>query len=89
MVALHRQIEGRPCHAFNLRLGVALGVDAHALVAFVDDPARLPEVDAGGQFAHDHDVEPGHHVAFQRGEIRERVETLGRPQVREQVHLLA
>ena len=84
-----RQLEGRARDAGDLALGVALGVDADALVALGEDAARLAEVDAGGQLAHDHDVEPGHHLALQRGEVGERVEALRRAQVGVEVHLLA
>jgi hypothetical protein len=54
---LARQLEGRARDAGDLGFGVALGVDADALVAFGEDPARLAEIDARGQLAHDHDVE--------------------------------
>ena len=52
------QLEGRPRDAGDLALGVALRVHADALVALLVDAARLAEIDARGQLAHDHDVEP-------------------------------
>ena len=38
------------------------GVDAHALVAFSKDAARLAEIDTRSQLADDHDIETGDHV---------------------------
>jgi hypothetical protein len=65
VAALARQFKRRPRDAGNLAFGVALGVDAHTLVAFADDPAGLAEIDARGQFADDHDVEAGNHVLLE------------------------
>ena len=73
----------------DLAFGVALRVDADAFVAFLEDAARFAEIDAGGEFAHDHDVEARDHVFFQRGEIGQRVKALCRAQVGEEVHFLA
>ena len=87
--ALAGQLEGGAGDAGDLALGVALGVDADALVALGDDAARLAEVDAGGQLADDQDVEAGHHLALQRGEVGQRVEALRRAEVGVEVHLLA
>ena len=84
-----RQIEGGARDAGDLAFGVALGVDADALVALGDDAARLAEVDAGGELAHDQDVEAGDHLALQRGEVGECVEALRRTQVGVEVHFLA
>jgi hypothetical protein len=42
----------------------------------VMDAARLTEIDARGQLAHDHDVEPGDHVLLERREVGQRVEAL-------------
>jgi hypothetical protein len=74
---LARHLEGRARHAGDLAFGVALGVDADAFVALGMDAARLAEIDAGGQFADDHDVETRDHVLLERGEIGQRVEALG------------
>ena len=60
-----------------------------AFVAFLEDAARLAEVDARGQFADDDDVQTGDDLALQAGEIGQRVKALRRAQVRKQVHLLA
>jgi hypothetical protein len=89
LLPLPRHLEGRARHARDLAFGVALGVDADALVALGMDAARLAEIDAGGQLADDHDVEAGDHVLLQRREIGQRVEALGRAQVGVEVHLLA
>ena len=62
---LARQLERGTCHTVDLALGVALRVDADALVAFGENAARLAEIDAAGQFPHDHDVETGHHIPLE------------------------
>ena len=53
------------------------------------DAARLAEIDAAGQFAHDHQIEPGDELALQARGVGQRVEHHRRPQIGEQVHLLA
>ena len=84
VAALAGQIEGGARDATDFGGGVALGVhsDAPAFVV-VGDAARFAEIDAGGQFSHDHDVQTRDHVPLQRREIRKRVEALGRSEVGE------
>src|SRR3546814_10395351 len=53
------------------------------------DAAWLAEIDAAGQFTHDHDVEAADDVGLQRAGLDQRVEAFRRTQVGEQVHFLA
>ena len=66
------------------------GVDPAALAAAgVLNAARLAEVDAAGQFAHDHDVEARDDIGLERRGMREGGIDHGRAQVGEEFHLLA
>ena len=83
-------VEGHPGDAFDLRSGVDQGVDApFAAVGLGGDALGVPEVDAAGQFAHDHEVRPLHHLGLEGRGPRQRREQLDRPQVGEQPQLLA
>ncbi len=89
-VALSRQIEGGADDAFDLGLGIDFGVDpAPAAVRQCLDPARLAEIDAAGQFPHDHQIEAGNDLTLQAGGVGERIEHHRRAQIGEQVHFLA
>jgi hypothetical protein len=46
-------------------------------------PARLAEINIAGEFAHDHDVQTGDHLAFQGGCLRQRLKTQGGTQISE------
>jgi hypothetical protein len=76
--------------ALDLRRGVDLGVEA-ALGAVRQglDAARLAEIDAARQLAHDQMSRPCDDLRLQRGGAGERVEDHRRAQVGEEVHLLA
>ena len=87
---LARQIEGDPGNAVDFRRGIELGVDALAAAVVQSlDAARLAEIDAAGELAHDHDVQAGHQFGLERGGLGQRLETDGRAQVGEQFELLA
>jgi hypothetical protein len=58
-----------------------LRVDRHA--------PRLAEVEVAGQLAQDQDVEPLDHLALQRRRLDQLVEQEGRPEVGEQLQVLA
>ena len=89
VVALACQFKGRTGHTGNLGFGVTLGVDAHALVAFHENPARFAEIHARGQLAHDHDIQARHDFFFQRRKVGQSVKALRGAQVGKQVHLFA
>ena len=73
VAALAREVEGDAGDALDLERVVDLGVDGALLaVAEVDDLLRLAEIDAAGQLAHDHDVEPLDDLALQRRGVGER-----------------
>ena len=73
VAALAREIEGDAGDALDFEGVVDLGVDGALLaVAEIEDLLRLAEIDAAGQLAHDHDVEPLDHVALQRRRVGER-----------------
>ncbi len=86
MSALHGDVEGHPGDAPDLGLLVDQGIDPLALAVVQGlHAARLAEVDAAGELAHDHDVQPGHHLGAQGGCTGQlRVED-GRAQIGEQV----
>ena len=88
-IPLAREIEGGAGDPIDLALGIALGVDAHPLAVFLEDAARLSEIAAGCQLAHDHDVEARNHLGLQGRETGQRVEALRRAQIGEEIHLLA
>ena len=74
----------------DLGSGVTLRVEGLDLAGGVGvAAARFAEVNAAGQLADDHDVETLDDLGLQRRSIDQRVEHLGRTQVREEVHLLA
>ncbi len=76
--------------ALDLGRGVDLGVDRPlAAAGQVLDAARLAEIDAAGELAQDHDVQPLDQLALERGGVGERREDHCRAQVGEQVELLA
>ena len=50
------QFKGCARGAFNFRFCISVGVDAHALIALLEDSAWLAKIAAGGQFAYDHDI---------------------------------
>ena len=83
---LARQLEGDAADALDLVGVVDLGVDGALLaVAEIGDGLRLAEIDAAGQLAQDHDVEPLDQLALQRRGIRQRRIAHGRAQVGEQL----
>ena len=89
-LALSRQIEGDADDALDLGLGIDFGVDpAAAAVRHCLDAARLAEIDAAGQLAHDHQIEAGDELALQARRVGQRLEHHRRAQIGEQVHLLA
>ena len=70
---LARQLEGDAGDALDLVGVVDLGIDGALLaVAEIGDGLRLAEIDAAGQLAHDHDVEPLDHLALEARGFRER-----------------
>ena len=89
VVAATCKLKGRAGNAVNFGFCIALRVDTDTLIALFKDAPWLSEIDAAGQFAHDHDVEPRNDVLFQGREIRERIKTLGWAQVGKKVHLFA
>ncbi len=71
-------------------LGIDLGIDAApGAVGHRLDPARVAEIDAAGQFAHDHQIEAGDQLALQARRVGERLEHHRRAQIGEQIHFLA
>ena len=85
-----RHLEGDAGDAFDLPCFVDLRVDgALAAAGQVLDAARLAKVDAAGELAQDHDVEPGHQFMLERRGLRQRLEAERRAQVGEQIHVLA
>ena len=85
-----RELEGDPGDALDLVGVVDLRVDRPLLsVAKVDDLLRLAEVNAAGQFAHDHDIEPVDNLALQRRGVGKRRVADRRPQVGVELQLLA
>ena len=88
-VALAREVEGHASHAADLRRRVDEGVEAAALAATeILDAPGLAEIDAAGQFAHDHDVETRDDLRLQRRGVGERGVDDGGTEVREELHLL-
>src|SRR5438045_6672104 len=88
MLALPRQIETGADDALDLGLAIDLGVDAAAAaVGQGFDAARLAEVNAAGQFAHDHQIEAGDELALQARLIGQSLEYQYGPEVGEQAHL--
>ena len=80
-----RCFKGNAGDAPHFAFAVAQGVIALALACCVHaDAARLAEVDAAGEFAHDEDVQPLHPFGFQRGAVNQRVHDLRRTQVGKQ-----
>ena len=73
VAALAREIEGDAADALDFVGVVDLGVDAALLaVAEIDDLLGFAEIDAAGQFAHDHDVEALDDFALERRGVGER-----------------
>ncbi len=88
--ALQREIEAGADDALDLNFGVDLGIDAAAgAVRHPLDAARLAEIDAARQFAHDHQIETGDEIALQGRGVGQRVEHHRRAQIGEQIHFLA
>ena len=80
-----RCFKGNAGDAPHFAFVVAQGVVTLAFARGIGfDAARLAEVDATGEFAHDEDVQPLHAFGFQRGAVNERVHDLRRTQVGEQ-----
>ena len=89
-VALAGEFEGDASDAQDLMSRVDEGVDPAALAAAgILYAARLTEVDAAGQFAHDHDVEARDDIGLERRGVREGGIDHSRAQVGEEFHLLA
>ena len=89
-LALAREIEGDGGDALDLVSVVDLGVDGALLaVAEIVDGFRLAEINPAGQLAHDHDVEPVDAVALERGGVGERRIADRRPEIGEQLEVLA
>ena len=90
VVARARQLEGDAGDALDLERVVDLRVDAALLaVAEIDDLLRLAEIDAAGELAHDQDVEAFDHLLLQRRGGGERRIADRRPQIGEQLQVLA
>ncbi len=90
MLPLAGEFERGADDALDLGFGVDFGVDAAAgAVGHRLDAARVAEIDAAGQFAHDKQVEAGDQLALQARCVGERLEHHRRPQIGKQVHLLA
>ena len=90
VAALARQVEGDAGDALDLVGVVDLGIDGALLaVAEIGDGLRLAEIDAAGEFAHDHDVEAFDHLALQAGGFRQRRIAHRRAQIGEQAEILA
>ena len=80
-----RCFKGNAGDAAHFAFAVAQGVVTLAFACGIGfDAARLAEVDATGEFAHDEDIQPLHAFGFQRGAVNERVHDLRRAQVGEQ-----
>ena len=87
---LARKLEGDARDALDLVGVVDLGVDRALLaVAEIGDGLRLAEINAAGQLAQDHDVEPFDQLALERGGIRQRRIGHGRAQVGVKLQILA
>ena len=70
--ALTRNSESHMRDAANFRFAVFHCVEAFTLAGVgLARAARLTEIDVAGQFAQDHDVEPGHDFVLQRRSIRQ------------------
>ena len=88
-VSLAGEFEGHATDAQDLTGRVDEGVDTAAFAAAgILDAARLPEVDAAGQFAHDHDVEARDDFGLERRGVGEGGIDHRRAQVGEELHLL-
>ncbi len=86
-VALGGDLEGDAANAPNLRLGVDQGVVSLTLAAVeLTHTARLTEVHAAGQFAHDHDIQAGDDFRLERRGIGQLRVQNRRPQIGEQAH---
>src|SRR5690606_758394 len=82
--------QGDAGNAVDFRGGVNLRIDAAAdTIAKILNAARLPEVNAACQFAHDHDVEPADQLRLQARGIDQRIEADGRAEVGEQLEIFA
>ncbi len=90
VAAQARQFKGDAGDALDLVLVIDLGIDG-ALFARGqgDEFLGLTEIDPAGQFAHDHDVETGHHLGLQGRGVFQRVETQSRTQIGEQAEIAA
>ena len=90
VAALARQIEGDAADALDFIGVVNLRIDGALLaVAEIGDGLRLAEINAAGEFPHDHDVEAFDRLALQAGSIRQRRIADGRTQIGEQAEILA
>ncbi len=84
------ELEGDAGDPADLLGRVDLRVDAAAAAVRQRlDAARLAEIDAAGELADDHHVEPADDLRLQRRGIDERIEDHRRPQVGEQRQVLA
>ena len=87
---LAREVEGDRGDALDLVGVVDLRVDGALLaVAEIGDGLGLAEIDAAGQLAHDHDVEAVDPVALERGGVGESGIADRRPEIGEQLKILA
>ncbi len=75
--------------AANLAFRVVHGIEAETFAIPDFDAARLAEVDVAGQFAHDENIEAGHHFGFERRGIGKFGIKNRRTQVGEQAEILA
>ncbi len=90
LAAFASEVERDLADAADFRGGVDQGVEALAIAVRQSfDAARLAEIDAAGQLAHDHDVEARDHLALQRRRLGQFLEHDCRAQVGEQAHVLA
>ena len=90
LAAVARELEGGPPDALDFIGVIDLSVDRALLaVAEVPDLLRLAEIDAAGQLAHDHDVEPLDDLGLQRRSRRERRIADRGPQVGVKAEFLA
>ncbi len=90
LAPLHGHVEGGARDPLDLPHGVGhrvhrAGVPSGAL----DPPARLAEVEPAGELADDHEVGPLDHRPLERRGVHQHREAGGRPQVGEEIELLA
>ena len=80
--------EGDARDAAHFAFAVTQGVVTLAFASVVlPQAARLAEVDAAGEFAHDQDIQPAHEFGFERGTFNEGVQYPCRTQVGKQAEI--